>query len=360
LKKTNNIFFLIIATYLLSCTGQITSQNSNIPKTTTQLGNEVSKLDNTIWDIYQDRNSNFWFGSKENGLFIFDGSTLRHLTKDDGLVSNQVRGFQEDSFGNVFIETMEGVSKYDGKSFKTLEILGENSTENIWKLNPSDLWFRIGSDKKGPYRYDGEFLRYLKFPKSPQEDKFYSKESRGNYSPYGIYTIYKDRKGVIWFGTASLGLCRFDGEKISWHYEEQLQTTPNGGDFGMRAIFEDSDARFWFNNTRYSYKILQNHTSLIEHRKEKGLAYIDRNKEQEFPFFLSIEQDNKGDLWMVTYSNGVWRNNGKELINYPIKDGEIDVLLFKIFKDYKGILWLGTHNAGVYKYNGKSFIKFEK
>jgi ligand-binding sensor domain-containing protein len=73
---------------------------------------------------------------------------------------------------------------------------------------------------------------------------------------------------------------------------------------------------------------------------------------------MSIVEDHKGDLWMVTYSDGVWRNDGEKLIHYPIMDGKKKVLLFSIYKDNKGDLWLGTHNAGVYKYQGGSFVKF--
>jgi hypothetical protein len=60
---------------------------------------------------------------------------------------------------------------------------------------------------------------------------------------------------------------------------------------------------------------------------------------------------------MVTYKNGVWKFNGKELVHYLVKDDETDLLLFTIMKDNKGELWLGTFNNGVYKFNGKSFEK---
>ncbi|MFT5819187.1 MAG: ligand-binding sensor domain-containing protein [Crocinitomix sp.] len=365
--KLNKTIFLIIWILITfsSCIGQNNLQKTKISTKPIPLGKPmrlgklVSELDQTIWNIYQDKKSDFWFSSKENGVFHYNGEKLTHFTKEDGLVSNQIRGTQEDSIGNLFFETTVGISKFDGQSFETLKIKEPDSSVNEWKLEPNDLWFRIGFNKKGPYRYDGKYLHSLEFPKSPQEDEFYGEILHSNYSPYGIYSIYKDSKGFIWFGTTSLGVCRFDGEILSWHYEDQLQTTPSGGDFGTRAIFEDRDGHFWFNNTRYRYDILTNNTINIDYEKEKGIGYSNAYNEQEFPFFLSIEQDDDGDIWMVTYDNGVWRNNGKELIHYPIKDGEIDVLLFTIYRDNKGVLWLGTHNAGVYKFNGKSFEKFE-
>jgi ligand-binding sensor domain-containing protein len=226
-------------------------------------------------------------------------------------------------------------------------------------LKPDDLWFRMGF-KSGAYRFDGKYLHYLKFPTSPQENIFYMKNPNTILKPYGLYTIYKDRKGYMWFGTASLGVCRYDGRALSWHYEEQLQTTPNGGDFGTRAIFEDKNGKFWINNTRFRYVIETYGYKSVTFKKESGIGYLNKTNKMEFPFFLSITEDNKGNLWMATYENGVWKYNGKELIHYPVKDGETDVLLFTIYKDNKGVLWLGTHNAGVYSFNGHSFEKFVK
>ena len=362
--KLTKIFYTLILIIWISiifssCKGQVDSQNSKIAESRIGIGKSVSELDATIWDIYQDTKSNFWFSSKEKGLFYYDGKGLTHFTKEDGLVSNQIRGTQEDSMGNLFFETTSGVSKFDGHSFTTLEIKDSNSSNNKWELKPNDLWFRIGFDKQGPYRYDGQYLYALEFTKAPQEDKFYSQGTYGGYSPYGVYSIYKDSKGFMWFGTTSLGVCRFDGKSLSWHYEEQLQTTASGGDFGTRAIFEDKDGFFWFNNSRFRYDILPKNATKLDYKKEDGIGYINENNKIEFPFFLSITEDDNGDIWMLTYDNGVWKYNGKELIHYPIIDGDINVLLFSIYKDNQGVLWLGTHNAGVYKFNGKSFDKFE-
>ena len=328
-------------------------------KKTMELGKSVTQLNTTIWSIYQDRQSNFWFGSRENGLFFYNGKDLRQYTTEDGLVSNEVRGIQEDSKGTIFVETEYGVSKFDGQSFTSLEIKNDDAPTDGWQLNPDDLWFRIGFDKKGPYRFDGEYLHYLKLPKSPQEANFYKNVGNTSIQPYGLYSIYKDSKGFMWFGTASLGVCRFDGKNLNWHYEDQLQTTPSGGDFGSRAVFEDQEGLFWINNTRFRYAILDSDSIPLNYKKEKGIGFINDNQQTEFPFFQSIKQSNDGDLWLATYGNGVWRNTGKELIHYPIKDGQKKIMLFSIYKDQRGVLWLGTFNAGVYKFNGTSFEKFE-
>jgi len=213
---------LVALSILTSCNGQGNAQDKQAyfnPKS-------VSKLDPTIWNIYQDKKSIYWFGSKENGVYSYDGKDLKHFTISDGLISNEIRGIQEDKGGNLFFETTEGISKYDGQSFKTIEI--SDSPYNKWELNPDDLWFRIGFQKNGPYRYDGEKLHFLEFPESPQAINFYRERPTATFSPYGIYTIYKDREGSMWFGTSGLGLCRYDGKMHSWHYEDQLQRRNKG------------------------------------------------------------------------------------------------------------------------------------
>lgn len=356
IKMTPFAFSLLIFfTTLSSCS---VPNNPTPPEETIEIEVPGPQLDQTIWTIYQDKKSNYWFGSKENGVFYYDGQQVKQFTTEDGLISNDIRGIQEDSYGNIYFDSGHGVSKFDGRIFSTLPIVNPDSPTNDWVLNPEDLWFRIGFNNSGVYRYDGEYLHYLKFPKSPQEDEFYRKNNNESLRPYGLYTIYKDRDGFMWFGTSSLGVCRFDGLTLSWHYEDQLQTTPEGGDFGTRAIFEDKDGIFWINNTRYRYKVMTNSSTDRDFTKEAGIGYINESNHLEFPFFLSITQDDTGDLWMVTYDTGVWKFNGKELIHYPIKDGDTDALLYTIYKDNRGVLWLGTHNAGVYRFDGNSFEKF--
>jgi len=362
LNKLLSNFLLIIGALitLSSCNRQSRSQNSIKTEKTKILGNPVSDLNQSIWAIYQDKKSNHWFGSKENGVFRYDGQKLIHFTKEDGLTSNEIRGIQEDTLGNIFFETTSGINLFDGESFKPLRIKDNQSSTSTWKLEPKDLWFSSGYNKKGPYRFDGKQLHYLEFPKSPQENDFNSKYPNVSHSPYGIYSIFKDSKGHIWFGTSDMGIYRFDGRKISYLYEEHLTKTPNGGAFGIRSIAEDMNGYFWICNSDYKYKIIQDSTKShnlvrINYERQVGIE----NKEKETQYFLSIIADDNENLWMLTYDNGIWRNDGNELIHYPVTDGNEVVKLFSVYKDRQGVLWLGTQSSGVFKFNGESFEKIE-
>lgn len=332
------------------------------------LGDTVSQLDKAILVVFQDRNNNYWFGSNGQGVYRYEGKTITHFTKKHGLCSNQIRDIQEDKSGNIYFTTFEGISKFDGQRFTTLIPTKNIFPTNEWKLQPNDLWFKGLSGQGGVYRYDGKALHFLKFPKHYLEGEFYSKYPNTSYSPYDVYTIYKDSKGNIWFGTSHFGLCRYDGNSLKWLYEKELTETPSGGSFGIRSILEDKDGKFWFCNTRYRYTIDPPATpdkygkdkgkDVIDYKREKGIDGIKTDAGEDLLYYLSITEDHNRNLWMATYDLGVWQYAGQKITRHFVKDGPKDITLFSIYKDRQDNLWLGTHQTGVYKFNGKTFEKF--
>lgn len=354
------LFFSLLATFT-SCSAKKTSQ-------VVVLGDTVSQLDKAILVIFQDKSNNYWFGSDGQGVYRYDGKTILHFTTKDGLCNNRIREIQEDKSGNLYFTTLDGISKFDGQRFITLVPTKNIFPTNEWKLQPDDLWFKGASGEGGVYRCDGKALHFLKFPKHYLEDEFYSKYPNIPYSPYDVYTIYKDRKGHIWFGTSNFGLCRFDGKALKWIYEKELTETPSGGSFGIRSILEDNNRKFWFCNTRYRYTIDPPATpaeygndkgkDLINYKREKGIEGLKTAAGEDLIYYMSIVEDNKQGLWMVTYDTGVWHYDGKNITHHPVKEGSKDITLFSIYKDRQGNLWLGTHLTGVYKFNGKTFEKF--
>lgn len=359
----NTLLLLSLFTALTSCNGQnasqINSRHSNAKNSTIPIGDPVTELSESIMVIYQDKGNNYWFGSRGKGAFRYDGKNILQFTMKNGLVSNDIWGIQEDKLGNIYFDTQEGVSKFDGKSFSTLTV--SNSSDSEWKLEPDDLWFKGSWNINGPYRYDGKNLHHLQFPKNVLADSLYANFPNMTWSPYGLYSLYKDKKGSIWFGTSNLGIYRYDGKTLSWMHEDHLTNTATGGSFGIRSIFEDHEGKFWFCNTRYRYKIeskdsSSNGKNLIRYTREKGVDQ--KAADGDWIYFMSITEDNMQNLWMLTYGEGVWRYDGKNMIRYPVLDGSKEITLFSIYKDNNGDLWLGTHEAGAYKFNGKTFEKF--
>lgn len=330
-------------------------------------GKTVTELPPSIWYVFQDKGNNYWFGSDGQGVFRFDGTTITQFTTQDGLGGDRIRGIQQHASGDILVSSLGEVSRFDGRRFETLPVTVMDSADEGWVLQPDDVWLTWQSGQLGPYRYDGKTLYHLKFPKHTREDEYNASRPNRSWSPYEVYCVYKDRRGHMWFGTVQFGICRFDGEHLDWMYEQQLTETPAGGWFGIRSIIEDRAGDFWFCNTQYRYKVEPHgapsqREGQVAYTRAKGVDVSGSAAEGPYFFFMSIVDDERGDLWMATYSDGVWRYDGKSLTHYPVVDGDNgpgeSASVFAISKDNRGTLWLGTHDAGAFRFNGTAFERF--
>ncbi len=358
------LYLLLLLNFILiltSCKGQ-TSYNT-ISKE--QVGDTLTELSNSLILIYQSADGKYWLGSDKDGLYCVDGKTIIHYSKKDGLADQRIRSIQEDRHGNLFIATLDGINKFDRHTFTILEPVKATSGSSNWKLQDSDLWFSMAgkSGDKGPYRYDGQNLYQLEFPKYYMEEEYFAKNPGRAWSPYEVYYNYKDKQGTMWFGTSNLGVCRYDGKSFSWLYEDHLTYVPNGGSFGIRSIFEDKTGKYWICNTRYRFNIQkdsikENGKILINYQKEKGIEGLNPGDGTDYVYFMSATEDDNGNLWLATYGQGLWCYNGTKVKHYELNNGKEKVNLFSIYKDKKGTVWAGSHNAGAWKFNGTSFEKF--
>ncbi len=63
--KAIDLILLTLLTIFSACKGQYNSQNQKVIENPKPIGKLASQLDLTIWNIYQDQQANFWFGSKK-------------------------------------------------------------------------------------------------------------------------------------------------------------------------------------------------------------------------------------------------------------------------------------------------------
>ncbi|MEZ6234778.1 MAG: two-component regulator propeller domain-containing protein [Phycisphaerales bacterium] len=315
-------------------------------------GDAVTELASSVFHIFQASDLVYWFGSDGNGVYRFDGTQLVRFTTEHGLTSDRVRSIQEDRSGAIFVcGEQGGVSRFDGREFSRLQAL--DSSESQWHLGLDDLWFPGGQDSGVVYRWDGTSLHRLAFPRTPAGDAHIAAFPRSaypnaTYSPYDVYTIFKDSKGHLWFGTASLGACRYDGASFVWVGHGQNSS------FGVRSIVEDQDGRFWLSNTVRRFAEDQNAAAdpaAPRYREEPGIA----TDADPYSVFMSTVRDEHGVLWMATLGKGVFRYDGTVWTHFPVTHDDKPIWVYSIYRDEHNALWLGTHEHGVYKLNGSRF-----
>jgi ligand-binding sensor domain-containing protein len=351
--KLTTLLVLSISAVLTSCSGQTSEHDKNVVKKDVSIvnGDTVKELGKNIMVVYQDKKNIYWFGSWETGVYRYDGKILINYTTKHGLPNNRIDEIKEDKFGNVYFISCHPhstVVKFNGQTFAELKAIPSNE----WKLQSDDLWFRHSYQTEKVYRFDGITLYELTLSKPT-----------GFTNPYEIYSIYKDSKGNVWFGTNPLGVCRYNGKSFNWITEKdvaEIFNKPNEGANGVRAIVEDKNGNFWF-NTEYQYSVYDSITlkSNKFYTRHESIGSLDEKKNSNLNEYLSVLRDNKNDLWFVTYRDGVWKYDGTNVTHLSVQDNSKDITLFSIYKDNNGDLWLGTHENGAYKFNGIIFEKFK-
>ncbi len=368
-KILGKTLFLLITLFFISTSYACKEKKSNAIATNTNLelipdeeiaGSKTNELSSKIRSMLHDSKGFYWFGSDGDGVYRYDGKGYINFTYENGLGDNQIRSIDEDQKGNIWVGTGMGVSRFDGKKFSRITDetdLGFKSTINPqWASKPGDIWFEASDKRDGVYRFNGISLNLLLLPKNNIDGGFDS-DKTNIVSPYGVYYIYKDSKGYVWFGTQTLGVCCYTGSSFFWLSDKQLAGP------AVRAIFEDSKGNMWFGNNggglfMYDGKNLSNITD------QNGLSnpgFSNGQNLNDNPGTMarvwSINEDNLGDIWVATIDAGIWRYNGKTWINYTRKDGLTTQVITLIFKDKKGELWFGSEGGGVMKFNGTSFYR---
>ncbi|MCY2960282.1 MAG: hypothetical protein NTY35_08950 [Planctomycetota bacterium] len=330
---------------------------------TPAVGEVVRELGDGLWIIFQDRQGTTWFGTDGDGLYRVDGNRILRFTTKDGLCSDRVRQILEDTSGNLYFNTLGGISTFDGQRFRTLVPVQAGSALSAWSSQPGDLWFQGNQDDNGPYRYDGRTLHHHEFPKHELEPAFLAIAPHAPFSPYQVYTIFHDSRGALWFGTSTFGVCRYDGRSLTWISEDELTELDGGPSFGVRGIVEDQDGQFWFSNLLHRYDVSASEPKepgapSAAYRRTRGLVDSEARMDAAPAYFMSGLKDGHGVLWFATLDAGVWRYDGNHVTRFPVQDRGQAVRLYSIYEDKGGTLWLGTTGQGAYRFDGTAFARF--
>ncbi|GAB3949674.1 hypothetical protein GCM10028805_26330 [Spirosoma harenae] len=289
--------------------------------------------------IKQDRKGNIWMATF-GGIYRYDGKSFINVTRQ--VSSAHFFSVLEDRKGNFWFSTVgEGVYYYDGKSFQqftTKDGLASNGVFDIYEDKAGTIWFGTG---EGASRYDGKSFRTYKMneglPLTTDERRFFKDDN-------DINSIIEDKTGKFWFATRG-NVYSYDGKTFT-------VLTHDGAPFiNVRRIIEDKKGNIWLGSP---YGLWRYDGSSFTNFTERGVAYV--------------YEDRKGAIWtssLTTWGWSLFRYDGETLSNTTptVTEVELDfddtkTMLFGILEASDGSIWFGS--GGAYRYDGKSITDFKK
>jgi hypothetical protein len=120
---------------------------------------------------------------------------------------------------------------------------------------------------------------------------------------------------------------------------------------------------FWICNTWHRYIFDFDKTKKsdrLQYQITEGIGNKKIFNGDEYIYYSYIIEDINGNIWLTTWDKGVYKFDGKNIVNYLVKDGSKEVNLVSIYKDNQGNLWLGTLENGIFKFNGNTFERFKQ
>ena len=349
-KQIGKIFLLILSSAIISCNGQVKSNNQSAEIEKTQTNSKIPIPKNGFSNALVDKDGSLWFSSNGGGIYHYNRKSFKNYTEEDGLSSNQVFSIASDQNNNIWFGTQKGLTKYDRKQFEYIKIPYQDTT-GVWLdkvypvINPNavyslatdngdNLW--IGTTGGGAYKYDGiDFKSYLTEIGKKQEDSLYH-----NWVSY----IEKDNKGNIWFASMTGGGVSHLRGNIINHYFVKDGLSDNW----VRTIYADKSGEIWlgFNGNRKSGLTRINGTSFKTYYVEDGLCHRQ---------VRAICKDKNGILWIGADNGNLCIFDGQNFSEFNY-NGQSFPSVYFILKDLEDNIWFGGRN-GIWKYDGQNLTE---
>jgi len=297
---------------------------------------------NITRSVLQDSKGNIWLATWE-GIIRYDPKAeseeerFVNLTNREGLRPFRVFSLLEDSKGNIWFGTIgAGVYMYDGKSFTNLTTedgLVFDGIGCIYEDNNGNIWF---GTQAGLSCYDGKSFRNF--------------TTSDGLTDGDINSIIQDKSGLFWFGTRGYA-CTYDGTSFTKFTDDEGKAFVN-----VRSIIEDKNGDIWLGGNDGLWR----HCKSPQPIKSKFVQYTEN-------FTGYIFEDSKGNIWTSSATNGpnIWsvsRYDKNSIDSESPVYTEINSkqnMFFGIMEDDQGDLWFG-HLRGVTRYDGSSFESFRK
>ena len=366
MKKRLYLIILIAFLWLSWVVPVAYTAELNIEKTLTAADGLAS---NTVLTVFEDSHGNMWFGTN-NGLTRYDGESFRTFTTEDGLTRNTIGLIFEDQHGMLWFG--DGVLSSVLESGKSIDMSWVETPLSELDLDIQPYHETTEETRNVVSRYDGQAFKIFTTADGLPDDT--------------VKDIFEDKAGTLWFAT-SLGLSQYNGEKfnnIVMDGPMGMEVLPHWWN-QIKTIAQDTAGNFWFGSTAgVSYYNVQTSGFRYFAVDEDFTPFQEMGKAQNTPI-MALQFDEQDNLWMSQdgfgdENAGIRRYDGKKLMTFPQSEALPMNSVSNIMLDSSGNLWFtGVKNlpqkldetgdsvrmtfpkteSGVSVHNGETFQNFD-
>ena len=238
-------------------------------------------------------------------------------TTESGLPQNSVTSILQTHDGYLWLGTQSGIVRFDGVAFTLVDegkpgALVSNRILSLYEDRPGSVW--IGTAWGGLTRLDGGTFRTYTV--------------RDGLPTDSIYFVSGDRAGRVWLSTRD-GLVRFEsGRFTTYTVASGLPGHPTS------RVIEDRRGDLWFGTG----------AGLVRYRGGEVTTYTTRTGLPD-DFVEAVEEFRDGSLWVATRGGVARLDGGTVAAVYTTAHGLPTNRSTRLLQDRSGNVWIGTEQG---------------
>jgi signal transduction histidine kinase/ligand-binding sensor domain-containing protein/DNA-binding response OmpR family regulator len=316
---------------------------------------------NEIKSIREDSEGNIWFGTRGDGLFrlsLEKGNPLQNTYKQfinetdktESINSNIITSLLIDSKGSMWVGSEDGLNQFNfsTEKFKHINIQTRNakapespyqkSVSSIYESKSGELWL-------------GTLSGLVKFERGSGTYKLFPHEYEiFRYGWGNIIAIIEDHHGKLWLATPG-ELMRFDPIISSYEYVKNDPFNPKSISFSsISSLCTDRTGIVWVGTAGMGinlYDSKANRFSTLLKKKETTSRITGFS-------VRSILEENGNIVWVSTAVLYRWNRKTGELKSYETSSDKLDDFgntgVWTMIKSSDGKIWTAT-SEGLYRYD---------
>lgn len=345
---------IILILCLLFFTGKVLAQRYTFLQYSTAEGLPQSQ----VTSIAQDERGFLWVGTL-GGLARFNGRDFVTYTTENGLLNNRIT-FLTIIDDDLWIGHEGGVSVMNAKGFRNWKLTGDKSlvkVSDIIKFNGSIIvstngegLFNLSEKGFAPVLLPGDDAQRIRDLELVSGQLYAATRGgllRSSSSALKTWTTIlpdlnissvKRRAGRLYITSFQDGLYEFDPvrERLDRLGEKDSIST-------LRFCYFDASGRMWLNTNAGIWR-MKDRVIDLKLSEENGLP---------MEAIQAVFEDRNGNVWFGTEGKGLVRFTGESFVYYNENSGLRSELIMNVDQDRTGTYWFGTYDKGIMRLDRK-------